>query len=118
MSQAVEFIQRNSGTRPLLIQSLYHLAEVYYYGCNLEKAKEKLQEAEKLCLLDPHANSQLYGLVLKNLGNIFMKQDALNDAETCYQKALSIFKDRNNIYMQGFLYSTLGTFIQKATETR
>ncbi|KAN0135988.1 hypothetical protein V8E53_006149 [Lactarius tabidus] len=108
MSQAVEFVQRNSGSRLLLIQSLHQLGEVYYLAYNFEKAREKFQEAEKLCLCNPHAYSQLYGRILRNLGDTFMGQDALNDAETCYQKALSIWKDRNDIFRQGVVYSSLG----------
>ena len=108
MSQAVEFVQRNSGTRLLLIKSLHQLGRVYYYGYNFEKAKDKLQEAEKLCLYDPHAYSKLYGQILENIGDIYVQQNALNNAEACYQKTLSIWKDRNNTYKQGALYSKLG----------
>ena len=108
MSQAVKFVQRNSGSMLLLIQSLYLLGIVYYYGDNLEKAKEKLQEAEKLCLYDPYAYSELYGLILVTFGDIYMLQDALDDAEACYQKALSIWKDRSDNDMQGDVYEKLG----------
>ena len=108
MSQTVEFVQKNSGSRLLLIQSLHRLGQVYYCGANLGKAKENFQEAEKLCLYDPYAYSQLYGAILENIGHIYALQNAPNDAEACYQKALSIWKDQNDIYMQGALYSTLG----------
>ena len=113
MSQTVEFVQRNSGSRWLLIQSLHQLGNVYYYGDNLEKAKEKPQEAEKLCLYDPDAYSQLYGPILENIGNIYRLLGALNDAETSYQKSLSIWKDRNDIYGQGVLYAKLGNLYRR-----
>ena len=113
ISQAIEFVQRNSDSRLLLIKSLQQLGQVYFYGANYEKAKEKLQEAEKLCLYDPHAYNELYAPILVNFGNIYRVQDALNDAETCYQKALSIWKERNDIDMQGVLYAKLGNLYRR-----
>jgi hypothetical protein len=113
ISQAVEFVQRNSGARPLLIRSLHQLGVVYLQASNFEKAKGQLQEAEKLCLFDPHANSQFYGRILIDIGDIHELQDALSDAETCYQKSLSIWKDRNDTYMEGFSYSKLGNLYRR-----
>jgi tetratricopeptide (TPR) repeat protein len=115
ISQAVEFVQRNSGARPLLIQSLHQLGEVYYNASNFEKAKDKLQEAEKLCLFDPHANSQLYGLILRNIGDVYELQDALSDAEACYQKSLSIGRIEMTFIWKEFIFK-IRKFIQKATE--
>ena len=113
ISQTVEFVQKNSGSKLLLIKSLHQLGEIHFYGANLEKAKEKLQEAEKLCLNDPHAYSQLYGSISRYIGDIYILEDALDDAEACYQKALSIFKDQNGIYMQGVLYRRLGNLYRR-----
>jgi tetratricopeptide (TPR) repeat protein len=113
MSQAVECIHNNSSSRVLLIQSLHQLGEVYYYAFNLKKAKETMQEAERLCLIDPTANSQLYGLILRNLGNVHVQQGALIDAEVCYQKAITVFEESNYIYMQGLLCSTLGNLYRR-----
>jgi tetratricopeptide (TPR) repeat protein len=113
MSQAVECIKNNSSSRVLLIQSLHQLGEVYYYAFNLEKAKDTMQEAERLCLIDPNANTQLYGLVLRNLGNVYVQQGALVDAEACYQKALSLYEESNYIYMQGLICSTLGNLSRR-----
>jgi tetratricopeptide (TPR) repeat protein len=113
ISQAIEFVQMNSGEWLLLIQCLHQLGEIYCYGSNFEKAKEKLQEAEKLCILNTHAHSPIYGHILKNMGDTYLLQDELNDAEACYQKALSIWKDRNDIYMQGVIYSNLGNLYRR-----
>ena len=113
ISQTVEFVQKNSGSKLLLIQSLHQLGSVYFYGANFEKAKEKLQEAEKLCLNDPHAYSQLYGSISVYIGDIYVLEDALDDAEDCYQKALRIWKDQNDIYMQGVLYEKLGNLYRR-----
>ena len=111
--QAVEFVQRSSGSRLLLIKSLHQLGKIYYYGANFEKAKDNFQEAEKLCLYDPHVYSQLYGPILERMGDIYQLWDALNDAQTCYQKALRIWKDENNIHMQGVLNAKLGNLYRR-----
>ena len=113
ISQTVEFVQKNSGSRLLLIKSLHQLGRAYFYGDNIEKAKETFQEAEKLCLNDPHAYSQLYGSTLVYIGDIYALEGALNDAEACYQKALSIWKDQNDIYMHGVLYQKLGKLYRR-----
>ena len=113
INQTVEFVQKNSGSKLLLIQSLHQLGNVYFYGANFEKAKEKLQEAEKLCLNDPHAYSQLYGSISIYIGDIYVLEDALDNAKACYQKALSIRKDQNDIYMQGALYERLGNLYRR-----
>ena len=108
ISQAVKFVQKNSGTRLLLIKSFYQWGYLAYHASHWEKAKEKLQEAEKLCLFSLEANSQLYVFILRYLGDVYVRQNALDDAEACYQRALSNCKDGNNIYGQGVLHSRLG----------
>ena len=113
ISQAIEFVLRNSGSRLLLIKSFHQLGNVYYYRDNMEKSKEIFQEAEKLCHYDPHAYSELYSSILENIGDIYVLQDALNDAEACYQKSLSIWKDSNDIYNQGALYAKLGNLYRR-----
>jgi hypothetical protein len=50
ISQAVEFVQKNSGGIELLIKSFQNGENSIIYANNLEKAQEMLQEAEKLCL--------------------------------------------------------------------
>jgi tetratricopeptide (TPR) repeat protein len=108
ISQAVKFVQKNSGARELLIESFLQWGYLLYHASNLEKAKDKLQEAEKLCLFDLDASSELYGVILRHIGDVYVLQDALNDAEAYYQRALSNCKDRNDMYRQGVLYSRLG----------
>ena len=116
MSQAVKFVHRNSGARQLLIRSLNQLGELYLQSFNLEKAKENLQEAEKLCLLDPQAHNQSYGLILEHMGNMHRLENAVNEAEACYRKALGIWKDRNDIYRQGVIYSILGKLYRRLSK--
>jgi tetratricopeptide (TPR) repeat protein len=113
ISQAVELVQKNSGATALLIRGLNAWGRLYFYAYNLERAQEKMQEAERLCLSSLNVNSQLYGCVLEGLGDIYMLQDALNDAKACYKKGLGLHKDSNNIYRQGDLNSKLGTLCRR-----
>ncbi len=48
ISQAVEFAQRNNSAIAQHIQCLQKWGQLYYYSFNLERAQEKMQEAEKL----------------------------------------------------------------------
>ena len=116
MSQAVEFVQKQSGERKLLIKSFKQLGGIYLQASNIEKAKKNLQEAERLCLLDPDAHTHLYGRILENIGDIYLLENALNDAEAYYQKSLGIWKHRNDIYKQGVLYSTLGRLYRRLSK--
>ncbi|KAF8268834.1 hypothetical protein EI94DRAFT_1699938 [Lactarius quietus] len=113
ISQAVDFIQKNSCSRPLLIRSFEQWGTLYYYANNWEKAKEKLKEAEKLCLSSQNVSSNLYGTILKALGDLYERQVLLNDAEACYQKALGLYKNDNSILDQGNLYSRLGNLYRR-----
>ncbi|KAF8263808.1 hypothetical protein EI94DRAFT_1665241 [Lactarius quietus] len=114
ISQAVKFIQKNSCLRPLLIRSLEQWGSLYYHAYNWEKAKEKLKEAEKLCLSSQNVSSTIYGTILTALGDLYEKQGILNDAEACYQKALGLFKYDNSILNQGNLFSRLGNLYRRS----
>ena len=113
ISQAVEFVKQNSGAEPLLVQGLHQWGVLCYVTFNLEKAKEKLQEAEKYCLSSQNGISDLYGLVLQTLGDIYDMKNALNDAEACYQKALGLFKESNDTSNEGLIYTRLGGLYRK-----
>jgi tetratricopeptide (TPR) repeat protein len=108
ISQAVQFVQKNSGSIELLIMSFANWGELHYHGGDWEKAQEKLQEAERLCLSGPSIDSQIYGPVLEDLGDIYNHQNAFNDAEVCYQKALKCHQASNNILGQGNSCFSLG----------
>ena len=109
ISQAVQFVQKNRGPRELLILSFRQWGKLYYFANDLEKAQEKMQEAEKLCQYGPSIdNYWLYGSVLEDLGEIYHQQDAFNDAEICYKKALKFHQDSNNVSGQGNSYLGLG----------
>ena len=104
-SQGVEFVQRNSGSFDLLIRCFQVWGKLYFYSNNLEKAQEKLQEAEKLCL---SSGNQLYGYILEDLGDIYHQLDEFNNAVACYEKALKLNQDNNDVLHEGNSYLGLG----------
>ena len=108
ISQAVEFVQKNSGVKSLLIKSFQTWGRLNFNEYNIEKAQEKLQEAERLCLSDPLNYNHLYGSILEDLGDIYNHMYAFSNAEACYQKALTLHIDSNDINHQGTSYGGLG----------
>jgi tetratricopeptide (TPR) repeat protein len=108
ISQAVEFIQKNSGSFELLVKSFQIWGRLYFYLNNLEKAQEKLREAEKLCLSSPIVGNQLYGQVLEELGDIYHQLNEFSHAEACFQTALKLHQSNNDVLHQGNSYLGLG----------
>jgi tetratricopeptide (TPR) repeat protein len=112
ISQAVEFVQRNSSGIELLIQSFQTWGNLCIYANNLEKAEEMLQEAEKLCLsqgLSGPLVSNQYGFILEDLAKIYVELNAFSNAEACYQKAFKLHQESNDILHQGNSYYGLGS---------
>ena len=105
ISQAVEFVQRNCDDKTLLILSFEAWGRLCHYANNLERAQEMLQKAEQLCLSSSNSNSTLHSNILQCLGELYHDQDAFDDAEACYQKALKLHQDSLG---QGNLYLCLG----------
>jgi tetratricopeptide (TPR) repeat protein len=105
VSQTVQFVQKNSGDVELLILTFEAWGQLFRLANNLERAQEKLKNAEQLC---SSSNSQLHGYILTSLGNIYCEQDAFDDAEACYQKALKLHQDKNDMKNQGYSYFCLG----------
>jgi tetratricopeptide (TPR) repeat protein len=108
ISQAVEFVQKNSGDTIHLIESFEAWGQLFRLANNLERAQEMLQKAEQLSLSSSSSSSYLHGHILGSLGDIYYQQDAFDDAEACYQKALKFHQDRNDILNQGISCSYLG----------
>ena len=105
ISQAVEFVQRNNGDIELLIRSFTTWGKNFNLVNNLERAQEMMQKAEQL---SSSSNSHLHGGILESLGDIYHEQNAFDDAEACYQKALKLHQDGNDILNQGNSYTRLG----------
>jgi tetratricopeptide (TPR) repeat protein len=108
ISQAVEFVQKNSGDTELLILSFKTWGELFGLANHLERAQEMMQKAEQLCLLSSSSSSHLHGQILVSLGKIYQFQDAIDDAEACYQKALKLHQVGNDMLNQGNTCSHLG----------
>ncbi|KAI0246915.1 hypothetical protein BJV78DRAFT_1157567 [Lactifluus subvellereus] len=64
-------------------------------------ARNKAQEAEKLCLSSLENNSTLHAKIFCDLGELHLLLNELEDAEALYQKALAIYKIANDNWGQG-----------------
>ncbi len=101
LDQATKQMQNSDGMTSLLIRCLQVWGELYYYADKMESSREKLLEAEKLCLSSLVDNNHLYGSILTLLGQICLSQHNLNVARDLYQKALYFDITTNNILGQG-----------------
>ncbi|KAI0293192.1 hypothetical protein B0F90DRAFT_1764202 [Multifurca ochricompacta] len=107
ISQAVTFTQQNCPTS-LLIKCLRRWGTLYYRINDIENAKSKIQEAEKECSLSSSNKSPLHATVLRDLGDIYVKQDAFIEAEAAYKRALEFHQAANNVSGQGHAHLKLG----------
>ncbi|KAI0294481.1 hypothetical protein B0F90DRAFT_1919668 [Multifurca ochricompacta] len=107
MAQAVQFIEGNHGDASLLIKCLRQWGYLYYSGMDMESAKQKLQEAERLCLSRPQVDHHLHAEVLRDLGRVYVLQSALQEAENTFQKALQLYQSLNDVVGQGDIYQRL-----------
>jgi tetratricopeptide (TPR) repeat protein len=101
LDQATKQLQNNNGMMPLLIRCLQVWGELYYYADKMESSREKLLEAEMLCLSTLVDNRHLYGPILNLLGQICLSHHKLNEARDLYWKALHFHITTNNILGQG-----------------
>jgi tetratricopeptide (TPR) repeat protein len=108
MSQAVQFLQKKDNAIPLLIRCLHSWGKLLYCSSNFISARNKFQEAEKLCSASLENNSSFHADIFCELGQLHILLDALKDAEALYQKALAIHKIANDIIGQGSDYCGLG----------
>ena len=101
LDQATRLMQNSDGTAPFLIRCFQVWGELYYYANKMEKSREKLLEAEKLCLSSLDDNNHLYGSILTLLGQICLSQHNLIEARDLYQKALKFHITANDVLGQG-----------------
>ena len=101
LDQATKIIHNNNETVILSIRCLQVWGELYYYADKMESSREKLLEAEKLCLSIAVDTDHLYGSILTLLGQICLSQHNLNEARDLYQKALYFRITTNNVLGQG-----------------
>src|SRR5260221_4937446 len=101
LDQASKLMHNNNKMIISLIRCLHAWGELYYYADNMESSREKLLEAEKLCLSSSVDNSDLYGSILALLGQICLLQHNLDEARDLYQRALQLHTTTNSILGQG-----------------
>ncbi|KAI0289598.1 hypothetical protein BC826DRAFT_1177260 [Russula brevipes] len=108
ISQTVQLLKQRGDHLPLLIECLKTWGRLYYHADNLERAKQKIKEAEVLCEGSQENKGLLHANILFNLGDMCLLQRELNEAETSYSKALEFYKLANNVWGQGKGYFGLG----------
>jgi len=69
---AIKFIQQYDTATSLLIMCYQYWGKLLYHIYDIENARLKLEEAEKLCLSDVNTEKILYANVIMDLGNILM----------------------------------------------
>jgi tetratricopeptide (TPR) repeat protein len=93
---AIKFMQQHNAATPLLVRCLQYWGKLLYHINDINNAKLKLEEAEKLCLLDVNTEKILYAGVIIDLGNIFMYESAYTKAKALYERALQIYEAIDN----------------------
>ncbi|KAN0127679.1 hypothetical protein V8E53_014519, partial [Lactarius tabidus] len=110
ISQAVEFVQRNSSGIELLIQSFQTWGNLCIYANNLEKAEEINAEAcyQKAFKLHQESNDILHqGNSYYGLGSLCYMQGKINDASTFYQSAIQCHEEVDATFQLGRDYNGL-----------
>lgn len=115
ISQTAKLLQQKNAPLPLLVGCLQQWGLLYYDASKLEKAKEKIKEAENLCKahLD---NSSQHARTFYVLGKICLQEDNILEAKGLFHKALEIHKQSNDILGQGIDYGELGTTYLRLNE--
>ena len=113
---AIKFIQQYDTATSLLIRCYQYWGKLLYHIYDIENARLKLEEAEKLCLLDVNTEKILYANVIMDLGNIFMHQNTYIKAKALYEKALQLYEAYNDDTGQANCYSRLGETFLKLKE--
>ncbi|KAI0297443.1 hypothetical protein B0F90DRAFT_1739378 [Multifurca ochricompacta] len=105
IAKAVQFLQENHGSTSLMITCIQKWASLYVYADDLNNAKEKLQEAERLC---SSSGGNTILPKFKGMGTIHFSQGAHNEAEASFQRALRLCEASNDYLGQGEGHYGLG----------
>jgi tetratricopeptide (TPR) repeat protein len=108
LDEALKFIQQNHLPISLQIGCLQRWGRLYYRKHDLENAKLKLKEAETLCISSLNDDNILYAKILRDLGDIYLDQEATSEAEAIFQEALKLYNAVNDALGQGNCCSKLG----------
>jgi len=115
INQTAEFLQQKRAPIPLLINCFQQWALLYYNAYDLEKAKEKIKEAETLCQTIPDID----GFHARNFhifGQIHLHENDILEAKASFQKALELYKKSNDNQGQGLEYAELGAIYVRLNE--
>ncbi|KAI0296548.1 hypothetical protein B0F90DRAFT_1819902 [Multifurca ochricompacta] len=113
ISESVRFVKMNNLAQSLLISCLHRWGCLCYSSYDTQNAKLRAQEAEKLCLSGSNANSPLHALVIIELGQIYIQQGTIHEAEPVFKKALTIYGAANDGLGQGNALMGLGQVYQR-----
>ncbi|KAI0296921.1 P-loop containing nucleoside triphosphate hydrolase protein [Multifurca ochricompacta] len=108
ISQTIEYLKKSQASKPLLIRCHQTWGKLYYFASSFKQAKDKVQEAEKLCSSISDKNGPLHATLLRDLGELHLLDGALNEAEASYQKALELHIIAKDVVGQGSDYKGLG----------
>ena len=78
-----------------------------------EYSKAELQFYHALELLYDIKDDDTFGLVYKNLGNVYYVQGWLNEAVKCYEKSLSLGERTGDVFIQSRVLNNLGIAYQQ-----
>ena len=108
LAEAVKFAQQNHLPISLHIRCFQCWGRLHYRTHDLENAKLKLQEAKMLCISSLNHDNILHAKTLRDLGDIYLDQEATSEAEIVLLEALKLYKAANDALGQGNCYSKLG----------
>ena len=108
LDEAVKFIQQNHLSISFHIGCLQHWGRLLYRTHDLENAKLKLKEAETLCVSSLDPDNKLHARILRDLGDIYLDQEATNEAEATFENAFRLYRAANDALGQGNCHSKLG----------
>jgi len=85
ISQTVRFLEHQNGSSSLTIQCLQEWGKLHFYSNNLNSAKYKLQEAERLCKAGNENQSPLHASIFCWLSELYLLQNELDKAMALFQ---------------------------------
>jgi tetratricopeptide (TPR) repeat protein len=116
INQTAEFLQQKRTPIPLLLSCLQQWALLYYNAYDLEKAKQKIKEAETLCQTMSDINSSQHARNFHIFGQIFLHENDILKAKASFQRALELYKQSNDNLGQGLEYAELGAIYVRLNE--
>jgi tetratricopeptide (TPR) repeat protein len=104
--KALRFFEQIKHDR-LISVTTSNLAEAYLETGNLDKAKEYAFRVLQL----ENPRSRPYALY--TLGHVHRKQEALENAETCFKEGIQVSKQNEDIFIEAYLQRALGQLYRR-----